>query len=127
MKTLLLCTVALVCPMAVAQSDTHYLLAQEVINLLSETEMTLAGCTDAAGTEAALPKLRELAAQAAELRTRQQQLPDSTLQEDLTIAPLVQDFQLLWAAIRSHIERLEREGLLSAQLREVLRIAPTTN
>ncbi len=129
-KTTLLATItlpALICPIATAQADSHYTLAQEVIALLSETELTLSSCTDAAGTEAALPKLRELAAKAAELHTRQQQLPDSTMQEDVAIAALVQDFQTIWGAIRAHIDRLEQAGLLSEALREVLRIAPTTD
>lgn len=130
LKTTLLATVslpALICPIAAAQADSHYSLAQEVISLLSETELTLSSCTDAAGTEAALPKLRDLAAKAAELRSRQQQLPDSTMQEDVAVAALVQDFQIIWGAIRAHIDRLEQAGLLSAELREVLRIAPTTD
>ena len=107
--------------------DTHHTLAQEVINLLAETELLLSTCTDAAGVEAALPKLKELAQLAQSIHSRQLKLPNSTLQEDISIAALVQEFQLIWGAICGHIERLEKAGLLSNDLRDVLRIAPTTN
>lgn len=106
---------------------THFSLAQEVINLLSETELTLGSCTDTAGVEAALPRLEELAEQARQLREAQLKLPDSTIQEDIAIARMVQDFQLIWEAIRAHIERLESTGLMTDKLRNVLHIAPTTN
>ena len=118
---------ALLCSADEAAQATHYSLAQEVINLLSETELTLGSCTDAAGVEAALPRLEELAEQAHRLRKSQLSLPDSTVQEDIAIARMVQDFQTIWEAIRAHIERLESSGLMSDKLRQVLRIAPTTN
>ncbi len=117
----------LLSPAIAAQPDTHYTLAQEVIALLSETEQILNSCSDADSTAAALPELRKLAQRAAELRTRQLQLADSTMQEDINIAPLVQDFQLIWGAVCAQIERLEQAGLLSEALREVLCISPTTN
>jgi hypothetical protein len=109
------------------QTDTHHTLAQEVVNLLAETELLLSTCTDAASVEAALPKLKELAQLAQSIHSRQLKLPNSTLQEDISIAALVQEFQLIWGAICGHIERLEKAGLLSKDLRDVLRIAPTTN
>lgn len=118
---------ATVCYATTEQPDTHHSLAQEVIALLSETELVLNSCTDSTSVEAALPRLRELAQQAQSIHSRQLKLPNSTLQEDISIAALVQEFQLIWGAICSHIERLEKAGLLSTDLREVLRIAPTTN
>lgn len=128
-KTPLICALLLpasVC-CATEQTDTHHILAQEIIALLSDTELVLNSCTDSASVEAALPRLRELAQQAHDIHERQRKLPDSSLQEDISIASLVQEFQLIWGAIRAHIERLEKAGLLSKELREVLRIAPTTN
>lgn len=115
------------CSAADAQADSHYGLAQEIVDLLSETELLLSSCTDEPTTAAALPQLRELAQRAAELKNRQNKLPNSSLQEDINIAALVKDFQVVWGAICSHIERLEKGGLLTSELREVLRIAPTTN
>lgn len=118
---------AAACYAGTEQVDTHHTLAQEVINLLAETELLLSTCTDAASVEAALPKLKELAQLAQSIHSRQIKLPDSTLQEDISIASLVQEFQLVWGAICGHIERLEKAGILSNELRDVLRIAPTTN
>ncbi|MBQ8480834.1 MAG: hypothetical protein IJ503_10690 [Akkermansia sp.] len=118
---------AAACHAAAEQIDTHHILAQEIIHLLSETELVLSSCTDKMSTEAALPRLRELAQQAQSIHDRQLKLPNSTLQEDISIATLVQEFQLIWGAICAHIERLDTAGLLTPELREVLRIAPTTN
>ncbi len=118
---------AAACYATTEQPDSHQSLAQEIINLLSETELVLSTCTDATSVEAALPKLNELAQQAQSIHSRQLRLPDSTLQEDISIAAHVQEFQLIWGAICGHIERLEKAGILSNELRDVLRIAPTTN
>lgn len=118
---------AAVCHASTEQTDTHHTLAREIINLLSETELVLNSCTDEISTAAAIPRLRELAQQAQTIHERQLKLPNSTLQEDISIAALVQEFQLIWGAICAHIERLDKAGLLSNELREVLRIAPTTN
>ena len=118
---------ASICCAATEQTDTHHLLAQEIITLLSDTELVLNSCTDPASVETALPRLRELAQQAQAIHDRQLKLPNSTLQEDISIAALVQEFQIIWGAICAHIERLDKAGLLTPELREVLRIAPTTN
>ncbi len=120
----------LTCAISYATEETqatHFSLAQNVITLLSETELTLSSCTDAESVSTALPKLRQLGEQARAIADKQRLLPDSSLNEDLTIAPLVNDFQLLWDAIRAHIERLENSGLMSEELKNVLRVAPTTN
>ena len=118
---------AAACYATTEHTDTHHSLAQEIINLLSETELVLSTCTDAASVEAALPRLEELAQQAQSIHDRQLKMPNSTLQEDISIAALVQEFQLIWGAICAHIERIEKAGILSNELRDVLRIAPTTN
>ena len=118
---------AAACYATTEQTDTHHTLAQEIIDLLAETELVLSTCTDSTSVEAALPRLKELAEQAQSIHSRQLRLPNSSLQEDISIATLVQDFQLVWGAICNHIERLEKAGILSNELRDVLRIAPTTN
>ncbi len=106
---------------------SHASIAQEIIALLSDTELVLNSCRDQESTAAALPELRALAARAHDIRTRQLSLPDSTLQEDIAIARSVPEFRTLWEAISAHIERMQSENLLSDELREVLRIAPTTH
>lgn len=118
----------LICP-AVAdeqKADTHFTIAQDVINLLSETEIVLNSCRDAESVKAAEEPLKVLAKMAQDIKARQFALPDSSLQEDITIAGQVKDFQNLWNAIQNHIERLQRDGLMSDALRDILRIAPTT-
>ena len=105
---------------------SHASIAQEIIALLSDTELVLNSCRDKESVAAAIPELRELAARARDIRTRQLTLPDSSLQEDISIARSVPDFRTLWDAVSAHIERLQNENLMSDELREVLCIAPTT-
>lgn len=105
---------------------THFSVAQEIIDLLSQTEIILNTCQNEESVKAALPQLSELAAQAKLLKEKQATLPDSSLNEDISLARQVQDFQTIWNAIRAHIERLENSGLISDELRDVLKIAPTT-
>lgn len=120
----------LACAISYASEEaqvTHFSLAQDVITLLSETELTLSTCTDEQSVAAAIPTLRQLGERARAIADKQRTLPDSSLNEDLTVAPLVSDFQLLWEAICAHIERIENSGLMSEELKNVLRVAPTTN
>ena len=114
------------CVAAADESTTHFTIAQEVINLLAETELLLNSCRDADSVAAAIPELQKLGTEAQAIKQRQLSLPDSSLQEDITIARQVKDFQNLWSAIQSHIERLQKDGLMSDELRKVLCIAPTT-
>ncbi len=108
----------------VPATDTHQGLAQATVDLLSQTEICLNSCRDEASVRAALPRLKELAEQARQLTARQKALPDPTVQDDMAAQSLVADFQTLWNAIQEHLERLEREHLLSPAMREILRIAP---
>ncbi len=114
------------CVAAADEPVTHFTIAQEVINLLAETELLLNSCRDADSVAAAIPELQKLGTEAQAIKQRQLSLPDSSLQEDITIARQVKDFQNLWSAIQSHIERLQKDGLMSDELRKVLCIAPTT-
>lgn len=119
---------ALLSPQLSANEEvTHISLARQIIELLSQTELVLNTCQNEASVKEAIPQLKELAEQAQQLKQQQSQLPDSSLNEDLTIAKQVPDFLTIWDAIRAHIERLENSKLLSDELREVLKIAPTTN
>ncbi len=116
-----------ICPLMAQETElSHASIAQEIIALLSDTELVLNSCRDQESVAAAIPELRELAARARDIRTRQLTLPDSSLQEDISIARSVPDFRTLWDAVSAHIERLQNENLMSDELREVLCIAPTT-
>lgn len=127
MKLFFPCSLALACCAIAAESTiTHHQLAQEVIALLSETELLLSTCQDSESVQAALPQLQQLAEQAEAIRQKQLALPDSTLQEDLEIYKLVQDFQMLWNAVQDHIDRLINDGLMSPELSKILKISHNT-
>ncbi len=104
-----------------AEQDTHLSLAQEVVNLLSETEICLNLCQDEQGVKSQLPKLQELANYARDIHRRQQQLPDATLSEDIQIhKQCVPDFTELRKAIDAHIIRLRNNNLITPELAEIL-------
>lgn len=108
----------------VAAADSHAELADALVNLLQRTAATLEGCTDAATAGAALPQLKEQREEAAHLIARQAALPEPTVQDYMAAQARANDFLDAKHALRTHIERLQREGLLSPELREILGIAP---
>ncbi len=112
-------------PPAAALPGTHQEFIPALLELLTQTEQCLGSCTDAATTEAALPELNKLAAKARELSAHQATLPEPTVQDYMAAHPHVGDFNRLWESIGSHIERLEKAGLMSPELRSVLQIAPS--
>ncbi|MBR4108210.1 MAG: hypothetical protein IKK45_05960 [Akkermansia sp.] len=123
----LFCTFLLAATMlcsAQEQADSHQDVAAAMVDFLSRTEMCLNTCRDAASVQAAIPALEELKKEAAALSRRQAQLPEPTVQDYMAAQSLAGDFSTLWSAIRTHIERLETEGLMSDTLRQILHIAP---
>ena len=109
------------CHAMAAEQDTHLSLAQEVVNLLSETEICLNLCQDEQSVEAQLPKLQELAQLALDIQSRQKLLPDATLSEDIQIhKQCVPDFTTLQKAIDAHIIRLRNSNLITPELAEIL-------
>lgn len=109
---------------AAPQPATHQKAAAQLIELLEETEACLAGCTDAAGVQAALPRLHDLAYRAREFKEMQDHLPEPTTQDYIAAQELLGRFNTIWQAIRDHIERLKKENLLTPELRSVLVIEP---
>lgn len=107
--------------------SSHQEAAVQLVALLRDTDACLATCTDEESVRAALPRLRELAVQAERLKAAQERLPDPTPQDHMVGMNLVRDFNTVWKSIRSHIERLETAHLISAELRDILRIAPAEN
>lgn len=130
MRTLLsLAALLLALPLPAAQEElpppaTHQEAAAQLIDLLEETEACLAGCTDAAGVQAALPRLRELSARARAFKEAQDHLPEPTTHDYIAAQDLLKRFNTAWQAIRDHIERITRAGLLTRELGEVLVISP---
>lgn len=103
---------------------SHQDCALAVLKLLSDTEVCLNGCRDAASVQAALPRFRELSERAHRLAEVQRHLPEPTSQDLISMNQHMERFNLLWGAIGDHIHRLEKAGLVSHELRDILHLAP---
>lgn len=129
--TILKITTPFILAASVTAQDTNLSVANEIIALLSETEICLNLCRDAQSVNDVIPKLRELAVRACEIKERQNKLADLTPTEDREIAKLIPQFITLQKAIRAHLIRLNTEDLFTPELEEVLtsnpNFAPTTN
>ena len=110
--------------------DTHISIANEIINLLSDTEICLNLCRDEQSINEVIPVLRELAVRACDIKERQNKLSDLTPAEDKEIAKLIPQFITLQKAIKAHLLRLHTDNLFTPELEEVLtsnpNFAPTT-
>ncbi len=132
-RTPIIVTLAITCAAQhAAAQDSHISLANEIINLLSATEICLNTCRDAASVQAVLPQLELLAQKAADIKERQSKLPDFTPAEDKEIARLIPTYTTLSKAIDAHLQRLADSGLMSPELRAILGYTqpdspPTTN
>ncbi|HIX87855.1 MAG TPA: hypothetical protein H9976_01940 [Candidatus Akkermansia intestinavium] len=102
----------------------HQDCALALLQLLSDTEICLNGCRDAASVQAALPRFRELSERAHRLAEVQRHLPEPTSQDLISMNQHMERFNLLWGAIGDHIHRLEKAGLVSHELRDILHLAP---
>ncbi len=102
----------------------HQDCALAILRLLSDTELCLNGCRDAASVQAALPRFRELSERAHRLAEVQRHLPEPTSQDLISMNQHMERFNLLWGAIGDHIHRLEKAGLVSHELRDILHLAP---
>lgn len=100
--------------------ESHRDLAHAITGFLSRTEVCLRGCTDTASVQAALPKLRELAQEARRLAEAQAALPEPTMQDYMASQELALQFLPIWKAIRAHVERLEKDGIMTDELRALL-------
>lgn len=129
---LLVAPVFFLAPLAPAQSEEaelpqfcgHAEIADGLTRLLERTADCLATCVDEASTEAALPELRQLNQEAQDWMQRQDALPEPTVQDFLAAQSRANDFLAATKAISGHISRLQKNGLLSPQIREILKIAP---
>ncbi|MBR4309624.1 MAG: hypothetical protein IKT79_01235 [Akkermansia sp.] len=114
----------LVCCHAVMAQDTHVSLANEIVDLLSQTEVCLNLCRDEESVREVVPQLQELAKLAADIKERQDKLPDLTPEEDREIASLIRTYLTLQRAIDEHVDRIIAEQLLSPELAAILCISP---
>ncbi|MBE6417483.1 MAG: hypothetical protein E7033_03335 [Akkermansiaceae bacterium] len=113
-------SVVIACGAAATAQDTHLSLANEIINLLSETEICLNLCRDAQSVQDVLPQLADLQKRAQDLKKRQNALPDITPEDDKQIAPLIKTFITLQDAITAHLQRISAEQLLTPELLHVI-------
>ena len=107
-----------------APPATHQEAALQLTELLERTEACLAGCTDAASVQAALPELKELAHRVQLFKEAQDRLPEPTTQDYMAAQELLKRFNTAWQAIRAHIERLQTDHLISQELSDILILAP---
>ena len=107
-----------------AAPESHSDLARALTDFLSRTELCLRSCTDAASVQAAMPRLRELAQEARRLADAQDALPEPTTQDYMASQELALQFLPVWKAIRAHLERLEKDGLMTDELRRLLQVGP---
>ncbi len=114
------CNASLMAANETPKTDTHQSLAQELLLIMSDTEAQLSNCTDAATVDAAIPHLLELSKQAQQLKQRQKELPEPTVQDYLAAQSLVGDFNTLVQAIEQHIARLQKLQIISPQLSKIL-------
>ncbi len=119
-----LCCAAEQSQQAPALPATHQEFIPALLELLEQTEQSLASCTDAASCEAAVPRLKELAARARQLSAHQQSLPEPTVQDYIAAHPHIAQFTRLWEAVSAHIERLEQTQLITPEMRNLLQLAP---
>lgn len=103
-----------------AAPESHSDLARALTDFLSRTELCLRSCTDAAAVQAAMPRLRELAQEARRLADAQSALPEPTTQDYMASQELALQFLPIWKAIRAHLERMEKDGLMTDELRRLL-------
>lgn len=111
-------------PAQPAAPESHSDLARALTDFLSRTELCLRSCTDAASVQAAMPRLRELAQEARRLADAQDALPEPTTQDYMASQELALQFLPVWKAIRAHLERLEKDGLMTDELRRLLQTGP---
>lgn len=137
MRFPLFCLFLLLCPLTVAEEtpntgepaatpapDSHTEIADELTDLLHRTTLQLEQCTDAASVSAAIPTLRALRAEASALMQRQAALPEPTVQDYMAAQNRANDFLDAKRAIQQQISRLQKSGLLTPPMREILGIAP---
>lgn len=117
----------LISPTVIAKDEisSHTTITQALVELLSQTELCLRSCQTSEHIEKEMSILQNLKQRAEEISRKQQQLPEPSEQDYLAAQMYAKDFNTLWKAIQEHIARLEKEKLMTDELREVLGIAPS--
>lgn len=119
----LACTAVHIAP-ASEQPGNHVDLTTAILSFMSRTELCLNACRDAESLKAAVPQLKELKAECDKLASIQRALPEPTIQDYMAVQKHMATFNTIWKAIRTHIERLEEEKIMTQEVRDILFIAP---
>lgn len=107
-----------------AATESHISIAEQLVELLQHTADCLESCTTEETAATALPTLQGLQEQAAALAAAQSALPEPTVQDYMAVQNRANDFLDAKKRIQREIQRMQKAGLLTAEIREVLRIAP---
>ena len=107
-------------------AGNHVDLTSNIIDFLSRTEICLNSCRDAESVNAAIPQLQQLKQECEKLVEVQRSLPEPTIQDYMAVQNQMGDFSTIRNAIRDHNERLEAENLMTAEMRQILHIAPAS-
>lgn len=110
---------------AIAQQlpSTHQDMAEHLLDFLSRTELCLRDCTDENSLASVLPKLRLLAREADKLAAAQAALPEPTVQDFMAVQDKMGTFDSICKAIQSHLLRMSKNGLLTEEIRQILKIS----
>lgn len=115
------------CAFCVSAQDApsnHVDMTAQILDFLSRTELCLNSCTDEASAKAAIPQLHLLKQECDKLVASQKALPEPTVQDYMAVQHQMESFNTIWKAIRSHIERMQSEGLMSPEIAAILLISP---
>lgn len=107
-----------------AAAESHISIAEHLVELLQHTADCLESCTTEATAAAALPTLQELQEQAATLAAAQAALPEPTVQDYMAVQNRANDFLDAKKRIQREIQRMQKAGILTAEIRKILCIAP---
>lgn len=126
MKKLLLsliCAVSALGSQAAELPSNHVDLTAVILDFLSRTELCLNSCQDAQSVNAAIPTLQQLKLECDAIAEKQQNLPEPTVQDYMAVQNQMETFNTIWKAIREHLERLEKQRLITKEMRDILLIA----
>lgn len=106
-------------------SSPHYILAQELIELLHATDSILSMCYDAESIRNAIPQLETQRMKMNAIAVRQGELPDPTAEEEKEVLQLKDQFNSAWNNVSGQIDRLILNGLVTPELANVLSLDPS--
>lgn len=102
---------------------THQDMAEALLDFLSRTELCLRSCVDETSATAAIPQLRQLAAEADKLAAAQAALPEPTVQDFMAVQDKMGNFDTICRAIQTHLVQMSEKGLMTDEIRQILKVS----